>query len=53
MMYNNGNYWVAGLCPSSGILNFRPQVKGEIRAQLGPLQLTFRIPIDGQSPETQ
>jgi hypothetical protein len=23
MMYNNGNYWVAGLCPSFEILNFK------------------------------
>jgi hypothetical protein len=48
MVYNTRNYWVFGLCPSSGILKntmfhklicFRPQVKGwETPTLLGPLE---------------
>jgi hypothetical protein len=49
MVYSTQNYWVLGLCPSSGILEtrkqrfgnwicFRPEVKGETPTLLGPLE---------------
>jgi hypothetical protein len=51
MVYDIPDYWVFGLCPSSGILKnrrtqrfgswicFRPQVRGqETPTQLGPLE---------------
>jgi hypothetical protein len=50
MVYDIQDYWVFGLCPSSGILEnrtqrfanwicFRPQVRGqETPTQLGPLE---------------
>jgi hypothetical protein len=50
MLYNTQNYWVFGLCPSSGILEprehvsengcFHPQVGGggKIPTVLGPLE---------------
>jgi hypothetical protein len=49
MLCNTQNYWVFGLCPSSGIpetreqlfgnwICFRPHVRGEIRALLRPLE---------------
>jgi hypothetical protein len=49
MVYHTQNYWVFGLCPSSGILEtrkhnvsetgrFRAQVRGEIPTLLGTLE---------------
>jgi hypothetical protein len=46
MVYNTKNYWVSGLCPSSGILNsmksmdlFPPSGEGrETPTLLGPLE---------------
>jgi hypothetical protein len=59
MVYNTQNYWVFGLCPSSGILKtreynisetgcFLPQVKGETPTLLCPLEranLNLSIPL--------
>jgi hypothetical protein len=54
MVYNTQNYWVFGLCPSSGIpekrkqrfgnwICFRPQVKGETFTLLGLLERTNQL----------
>jgi hypothetical protein len=62
------NYWVLGLCPSSGIVNnYKTYCLIEVRIGLSLLSsedanrssfpkvyiLVFRIPGSGQSPETQ
>jgi hypothetical protein len=48
------NYWVSGLCSSSGILNTRKHNVSEIGSVFETLCfLIFRILDDGQSPETQ
>jgi hypothetical protein len=52
MVYKTRNYWVSGLCPSSGILRrnqetqrfenwicFRPQVAGETPTLLGTIEI--------------
>jgi hypothetical protein len=49
MVYNTRDYWVFGLCPSSGI---------HLRTETDPVSetlcsLVFRIPDDGQNPKTQ
>jgi hypothetical protein len=49
MVYDTQNYWVFGLCPSSGFLEirkqrfgswicFRPQVRGKTPTLFGPLE---------------
>jgi hypothetical protein len=54
IVYNTQDYWVSGLCPSSGILNAREHNVSET----GPVSETlffivFRIRDDGQSPQIQ
>jgi hypothetical protein len=62
MVCNIQNYWVSGLCPSSGILNSRKPNVSEtsssphVRTEKDPASetlcfLVFRIADYGQSPE--
>jgi hypothetical protein len=54
MVYNTQNYYVFGLCPSSGILENRKHNVSETDQVSETLCfLVFRITDDGQSPRPQ
>jgi hypothetical protein len=65
MVYNIQNHWLSGLHPSFGILNTKKKKKTMFQkmnllaypSSPHPKEtlcfLVFRIPDDGQSPETQ
>jgi hypothetical protein len=61
MVYNIWSHWVSGLRASSGIMNTRKRNvsgEGKTEIQLDSFSetlcfLVFRIPKDGESPESQ
>jgi hypothetical protein len=54
MTYNTQNYWVSRLCPSSGIPGTGKENISETGSVSETLRfLVFRIPNEGQIPETQ